>query len=110
MTATMNGEKYRVSTMMRYEVPEGYTVHESGFVRSTSGTFTEDELEIGAPNTKKHISNFTGQDAIYVLNINFTDPGKVVYYKAYVIYEKDGELFTVYSQMVSGSYNQPADL
>ena len=106
MTATMNGEKYRVSTMMRYEVPKGYTVHESGFVRSTSGTFTEDELVIGAPNTKKHISNFTSQDAIYVLNINFSNPDKVVYYRAYVIYEKDGELFTLYSPMVSGSYNQ----
>ena len=109
MTATMNGEKYRVSTMMRYEVPEGYIVHESGFVRSTSGEFTDETLVIGAENTKKHISNFTVQSAVYVLNINFTDPGKVVYYKAYIIYEKDGQLFTQYSAMESGSYNQLTD-
>lgn len=106
MTASRNGEKYRVSTMMMYEVPEGCTVLESGFVRSTTeGEFTEEQLVIGAPNTKKHITRFTDPSAMYTLNLNFSSPSKVVYYRAYIIYEKNGELITQYSSMVSGSYS-----
>ena len=110
MTASMNGEKYRVSTMMMYEVPEGCTVLESGFVRSTTeDEFTEEQLVIGAPNTKKHITRFTDPSAMYTLNLNFSNRDKVVYYRAYIIYEKNGELITQYSSMVSGSYSTIVD-
>ena len=105
VSTTMNGERYRVSPMMMYEVPAGYTVHESGFVRSTSGDFTEETLVIGAPNTKKIISSFVSSSAVYIVNVNSSTPDKVLYYKAFIIYERDGELFTLYSSMISGSWN-----
>ena len=104
--SSMNGEKYRVSSILHYYMPEGYTVHKSGFVRSTSeGTFTEDDLVIGAPNTKLHVTAFTTQSAIYNLGINTSNANKVFYFRAFVTCEYNGEIVTFYSPMVYGSYS-----
>ena len=100
----MNGEKYRISTVLSYYLPEGYTAHKSGFVRSTSGSFTEDDLVIGAENTKVHETPFTTPTAVYNMALITSDASKEFYFKAFVICEFGGEIITLYSPMVVGSY------
>ncbi len=103
--SSMNGEKYRISAVLSYYLPEGYTAHKSGFVRSTSGSFAEADLVIGAENTKTHETPFTTFSAIYNLGLNTKDAEKTFYFRAYVIYEYGGEIITLYSPMVVGSYS-----
>ena len=109
MFGTIVDGKYKVSTTMRYYVPEGYTVHESGFVFSGNSSFASDpdSLVIGAENSKKHLSNMTSSSAIYTANFNAgADPNKTLYLKAFITFTNDqGELLTVYTDMYQGSYN-----
>ena len=101
--------KYKVCVTMRYFVPEGYTVHESGFVFSGNSMYASDPdaLVIGAENSKKHLSNMTSSSAIYTGNFSSgANPDKTLYLKAFITFTNDqGELLTIYTDMYQGSYN-----
>ena len=101
--------KYKVCVTMRYFVPEGYTVHESGFIftGNAANVTDPDAYVIGAPGANKHISNMTSNSAIYTANLSTgTNPDKTIYLKAFVIYTDDqGEMHTIYTDLRQGSYN-----
>ncbi|MBP5236342.1 MAG: hypothetical protein J6128_02275 [Clostridia bacterium] len=106
-TASTNGNKYRLSVTLSFYLPEGYTLHKSGFVRSTNGEdFAYDDLVIGANGTKVHETSFTCNNGIYMMNLNTSNPDKAFFFKAFITFTNDqGELETLYSDMVSGSYS-----
>ena len=100
--------KYKVSATMRFYVPEGCTVQKSGFIVSTNEYYAShpDELVLGASNAKPHVSDIIGNEGIYSFNGNLSNPGKVVYLRAFISYtDPDGAVFTLYTEMYQGSYN-----
>ena len=79
MYATPNGNKFRVSTTMKYYVPDSLSVYEAGFVYSSvtddPGMLTLEN--VGSNNgVKKHVSGFTDKSGIYTMNINTSNPSK----------------------------------
>ena len=100
---------YKVSATLYYNVPEGSTVHETGFVFSGNASFASDpdSLVIGAENARKHISYMTGLSSMYTGNFSSgTNPDKTLYLKAFVIYtDSQGNMKTIYSDLHQGSYN-----
>ena len=110
MFGTKASGKYKVSTTMKYNVPEGYTVLESGFVFTADDSYANnpDGLVIDANNVKKHISNLTSQSVTYTVNISTgSDPNKTVFIKAFLTFQAPGSntVETIYSELSSGSYN-----
>ena len=106
--ASMNGDYYRLSTTLKYNVPSGFTVREAGFVYSSDSSYADnlDGLLIDAPNTKKHIASNTTPDVTYTLNINTKTPGRIYYIKAFVsCTDASGNVVTTYSDPVVNSYN-----
>ena len=101
-----NGNKYRLSVTMNFYLPEGYTLHKSGFVRSTDGKiFEEEDLVIGAEFTKVHETSVTANSEIYTMNLNTSDPNKKFCFRAFITFtDSEGVLHTLYSSMVRGSY------
>ncbi len=110
-TASKNGEKFRLSVTMSFYLPEGYTLHKSGFVRSTDGkVFEEEDLVIGAEFTKVHETSFTANSGIYTMNLNTSDPDKKFCFRAFITFtDSEGVLHTLYSSMVRGSFNSFSD-
>ena len=100
---------HKISATMYYNVPEGSTVHETGFVYSTNTSFSTDpdSLVIGAENARKHISYMTENTNMYTVNFNAgADSNKTVYLRAFVIYTDDNnEMYTIYSDLYQGSYS-----
>ena len=48
----------------------------------------------------------TGQTGYYTMNINASDPTKTYYIRAFmIITNENGDIITLYSSMVTGSYN-----
>lgn len=108
MYGSQNSGKYVISTTMRYFIPEGCTVLESGFVYSTKGDYASDAdaLVIGADKCYKHIGSSKANTAIYTFNgIVGNNHSLTLYLKAYVIYLDGGVAKTLYSDMGSGSYD-----
>ena len=101
-----NVYRCRLSVTLSFYLPEGYALHRSGFVRSTSGEeFDGENLVIGAEGTKVHETSFTGRSGIYTMNLNTSDPDKLFCFRAFITYtDPDGNLVTLYSPMVSGSF------
>ena len=107
MFATVNGEKYKISTTLKYSAPEGYTVLESGFVYGTDNSLADpDNLVIDGANVRKHISGYTDSNVTYTMNINTSDASRVAYVRAFLTYiDSENTITTIYSNVVSGSYS-----
>lgn len=94
------------------EIPDGYILQEHGALYGTSLAFGEvdamDNMVIDNPDVKKSISTSAADQGIYVLSVNVgAKVDTVVYARGYMILQNEttGETVTVYSQIVSGSYN-----
>ena len=107
MFAAENGSGYKVSSTMRYFVPDNCTVREAGFVYSRS---TDDPAKltldnVGNDNVKKHLSAYTESSGIYTMNINTNHSDRVFNVVAFIIYQdENGSIHTMYSDVASGSY------
>lgn len=87
-------------------IPDGFTLVEYGILAAkTEETGTEDNLIIGGEGVlqKKGQLNDNGAFTLFV-NID-GDYEIVIYARGYLIYEKDGEQITVYSDIESGSFD-----
>lgn len=95
------------------EITDGYILQEHGALYGTNTSFSGAEAEnimvIGSSDVKKSIGTTTGNVGVYVLSVNVgTKVDTVVYARGYMILQNEttGETITVYSQIVSGSYNE----
>ena len=99
----------KVCVTYRYYQPEGFTVHESGFVITSNASYADNEeaLVIGAPNVGTYKSpKYTSANVLFTTNFKTSDPNRVAYFRAYIKYtDSEGTVHTVYSEMQSGSYN-----
>jgi hypothetical protein len=108
MSAEPNGTKYKIMTTIRWFAPEGFTVHEVGFVYSANAAFANnpDDLVIGAANVTKHISGMTSDTGIYTMNITASTASRTLYTKGFLTYtDSEGNVLTVYTDMWQGSYD-----
>ena len=109
MYASQVDGKYILSTTMRYFVPEGCQLLETGFVYSTNSIYADalDDLVIGANGTSKHISTLTAQTGIYTFHTNAGSRNALtLYIRAYIIYtDSEGSIVTRYSDVSYGSYD-----
>ncbi|MBQ6676850.1 MAG: InlB B-repeat-containing protein, partial [Clostridia bacterium] len=112
----MENEKYIVTNTFHYYAPSEYTVMESGFVWSKNGSIYgtsdgADKLKLGASDTKKHVTPYTVNEAIYSFNIRTSNPENVYYVKAYIILRtSDGSQITLYSDMTVAGFGCVHDL
>ncbi|MBR4769000.1 MAG: hypothetical protein IK088_08495, partial [Lachnospiraceae bacterium] len=108
-----DGNHY-ISTTMQYEVPDIYTVSESGFVFSTdesvyNETNVQSDLVLDAAASRKHISGKVSPSVIYTFNGRTNWPLKKLFIKAYVIYrDTNGQVHTLYSDYRAATYKDLA--
>ena len=108
MIAAENGSgKYKVSTTMKYYVPDGYSVRESGFVYSRyTGDPAELKLENVGDQVKKYLTGGTEASATATMNINTSYADRIFNVVAFLTYEDDNNnIVTIYSDVRSGSYD-----
>ncbi len=110
MFATKDGDNHKISTMLRWFVPEDCTVHKVGFVYTTNSQYGTDAylmLDSGISEVKTNNSGLTGKSGFFTLNLNAkTDASKVVYIRAFIQYtDGEGNIQTIYTPIQSGSYN-----
>ena len=93
-------------------IPDTYTLQEHGVLYGTNSAFGEEDAEdvmiIGGSGVAKQISKTTGNTGLYVLNVSIgSKVDTVVYARGYMILQniETKEVITVYSNILSGSYN-----
>ena len=102
VTTGRNGNYYQLIFSESYAVPETATFVQTGFVGTASAATAENlTLDTGTP----FVSKLDVPEGSYEYTMNLSRPTMTVYMKAYVQYMENGELQTLYSDMVSASYN-----
>lgn len=105
---------FKLSFTSTMDIPEGYTLVDSGFVYFNKGTIADEDLNLSnvgnADPTKNVRKKSLGGDKtnIFTLNLGTTDKNNDtdVYIKAYLRCSKDGKIVDVYSAMEVTSYNK----
>ena len=102
VTTGRNGNYYQLIFSESYAVPETATFVQTGFVGTASAATAENlTLDTGTP----FVSKLDVPEGSYEYTMNLSRPTMTVYMKAYVQYMENGKLQTLYSDMVSASYN-----
>ncbi len=105
---------FKLSFASAMDIPEGYTLVDSGFVYFNKGTIAKEDLNLSnvgnADQTKNVRKKSLGGDKtnIFTLNLGTTDANNNtdVYIKAYLRCSKGEKIVDVYSEMVVTSYNK----
>ena len=109
-SSVYENEKYILMNTARYYAPSDYTVMEFGFIYSKNagiygGEDGSDKLVLDAEDTKKHVTGFTINEAIYTFSIRYSDPDRIYFVKAYIIVrDGSGAVRTLYSDMTTAGY------
>lgn len=107
----MSDGTYKLSTTMKYYVPDKFTLHETGFVYGTKAAVFgaeggADKLVIDGEYVKRHITGRTESELIYTFNATAPKPTNTLYVRAYMIYtDAANNIITIYTDMFSGCYN-----
>ena len=108
MYASVVGGKNKVSFAATRSIPEDYTLVEHGILYGTDAALAgEDAMVLNGANVRKALSNNTMNNGVYTLNISVgTKTSMTVYGRGYMIVRNNrtNNLETVYSEIVSGSY------
>ena len=111
-TSVSNTGAKKVHFEATRNIPDGYTLQEHGALYGTNSAFGESDAEdvmiIGGSGVSKQVSTATGNAGIYVLNVSIgTKVDTVVYARGYMILKNNStdKIITVYSNIISGSYN-----
>lgn len=103
---------FKLSFTSAMDIPEGYTLVDSGFVYFNKGTIADADLNlsnVGNPTKNVRKKSLGGDKTnIFTLNLGTTDKNNDtdVYIKAYLRCSKDGKIVDVYSAMEVTSYNK----
>ncbi len=108
--AEASGTKNIITVSETYSVPDGYTVCETGLLRTTDASGgTADNLileNVGSYSIKKHTSSNQLSTGEFTLNLNVgTSTGVKVYFRGFVtVLDAGGNQVTFYSEIFSASY------
>ncbi len=98
------------------DVPEGYTVLETGMIYGVDGAFAaqnaNEVMVIGADSVKQMKSSSTAAKGVYAMFIRIgSAKNTVIYARGYVIVKNNANenIETIYTDIKSGSYNNLAD-
>lgn len=85
----------------QYVLPENATAKECGILLSTSISYNSDETLVTENSGQKSFYRFKSTKGIetnqYTVRVSNLSDARTVYYRSYLIYEKNGKLYTVYS-------------
>ena len=102
--ASKNGAKWRVTLVMNYAITDDHTILQRGFLYWPTNT----DLSVENKEYLKY-REWGGTDSnngATVLNLNTSNPGKMIYARAYVIVkDASGNTQTIYSEPIAVSYN-----
>ena len=98
--------------MANRDVPERYIVEETGVLYGTNTKFAgenaESELVVGGTNLKQMVSNNVDAKGVYILTVRVDGHvDTVIYVRGYItVKDKEtGRIETIYSEIVSASYD-----
>lgn len=103
---------FKLSFASAMDIPEGYTLVDSGFVYFNKGTIADADLNlsnVGNPTKNVRKKSLGGDKTnIFTLNLGTTDANNNtdVYIRAYLRCSKGEKIVDVYSDMVVTSYNK----
>ena len=104
--AAAEGNGYKLATTMKFNVPDGYTLRESGFIFSVDSAYATEDLVVDAPNTTKHLSSNTGSSVTYTMNLTTSAPSRVLHIRAFLTYtDGEGNIVTIYSAPLHNCVN-----
>ena len=102
--ASKNSAKWRVTLVMNYAITDDHTILQRGFLYWPTNT----DLSVENKEYLKY-REWGGTDSnngATVLNLNTSNPGKMIYARAYVIVkDASGNTQTIYSEPIAVSYN-----
>ena len=102
----------KVGFVANRDVPERYIVEETGVLYGTNTKFAgenaESELVVGGTNLKQMVSNNVDAKGVYILTVRVDGHvDTVIYVRGYItVKDKEtGRIETIYSEIVSASYD-----
>ena len=103
--ASRNGAKWRVTLVMNYAITDDHTILQRGFLYWPTNT----DLSVEKKEYLKYRewdSETSSNNGATVLNLNTSNPDKMIYARAYVIVkDASGNQQTIYSKPIAVSYN-----
>ena len=103
--ASRNGAKWRVTLVMNYAITDDHTILQRGFLYWPTNT----DLSVEKKEYLKYRewdSETSSNNGATVLNLNTSNPDKMIYARAYVIVkDASGNQQTIYSEPIAVSYN-----
>lgn len=103
--ASRNGAKWRVTLVMNYAIMDDHTILQRGFLYYPTNT----DLSVEKKEYLKYRewdSETSSNNGATVLNLNTSNPDKMIYARAYVIVkDASGNQQTIYSEPIAVSYN-----
>ena len=108
---SMNGTKYRMSFTESYSLLSGDTLVQTGFIATSNAeAATEAGFVLDAANVKTYKSTLTTSSGSFTQHVNTTNADLVLYMRAFIQYkDSNNEIHTMYSGIVSASYNSLTD-
>ena len=103
--ASRNGAKWRVTLVMNYAITDDHTILQRGFLYWPTDTDLSVENK-GYLKYREWDSETSSNNGATVLNLNTSNPDKMIYARAYVIVkDASGNQQTIYSEPIAVSYN-----
>ena len=103
--ASKNGAKWRVTLVMNYAITDDHTILQRGFLYWPTNTDLSVENK-GYLKYREWDSKTSSNNGATVLNLNTSNPDRMIYARAYVIVkDASGNQQTIYSEPIAVSYN-----